>query len=99
MGIAENHVIEEWCQAVSRYHSLARGERLGELRGRRVRLLDDRGLHPLSLEIGRIMTCQALLPELIELDFDHFEVRRAAHHDAVEEYEHDVIARLGGGIR
>jgi hypothetical protein len=95
MGITEAQVIEEWCSALSNFYSLVRGERLGELRDRRSRLLDNRGLHPASLEIGRIQACEALLPELDVLEFNHHELKQAAQQDAVEEYELEVALNTG----
>ena len=46
-------IFNAWVEALRECYMLARGERLGELRGRRVKLLDERGLHPFSVAWGR----------------------------------------------
>lgn len=40
---------------------IARGERLGELRGRRLKRFDDQGLHPFSVVIGKITVIEWML--------------------------------------
>jgi hypothetical protein len=95
--IEEAHVIDAWCRAVSMLYSLARGERLGELNGRRSRLIDERGLHPFSLEVGRIFALQDMYPQLEELEFNHLDMRRAAQVDA--ERDHDIEVAVTVGVR
>lgn len=86
----------EWTEAVRQAFLLARGARLGELHGRRARLLDARGLHPYSEvwgvigalaseEIGQwiIDNGLRLSPELL---------RRVAAEDAETEFA-DALVR------
>ena len=42
-----------WQEQIVRIYRLVKGERAGEIRGRRPKLFDDRGLHPVSYEIGK----------------------------------------------
>jgi len=42
-----------WAEQIVRVYRLVKGERAGEIRGRRPRTFDDRGLHPVSYEIGK----------------------------------------------
>jgi hypothetical protein len=93
--ISEEAIIEAWCHALSTFYRLARGERLGEFMERRSRLIDDRGLHPLSLEVGRIMALQDLYPLLEELGFNHLDVRKAAQQDAAHQYEVETAVEVG----
>lgn len=91
----ESTIIEAWCRALHVFYALARGERLGELNGRRSRLIDERGLHPLSVEVGRVMALQELIPELEELEFNHMKLRRAAQHEAELQYELETAIEVG----
>jgi hypothetical protein len=91
--IDEADIIKAWCEAVHQHYIIARGERLGELRGRRPRTIDERGLHPLSLEVGRILALQELVPDLELLEFTHLRSRKAAHNDAAEEYEEEIVSK------
>lgn len=92
--IPEPQIITAWCEAIHSLYSLARGERLGELSGRRSRLLDDRGLHPFSLEVGRVMALQDLVPALEEMEFRHTLMKKAAYEDAEEQYETETALRV-----
>lgn len=93
--IREEEVIEAWCHAISVYYALVRGERLGEFMEKRSRLIDSRGLHPLSLEVGRIMALQDLYPLLEEAEFNHLDVRTAAQEDAARQYEMETAVEVG----
>jgi hypothetical protein len=93
--IADDHVIEQFCEGLRSAWMIARGERLGELRGKRARLLNGAGLHDYSLEIGRLQTLMSLLPLLTELDFNPVELRREAHRDAELEFEVETALRVG----
>lgn len=42
-----------WAEQIVRVYRMVKGERAGEIRGRRPKLFDDRGLHPISYEIGK----------------------------------------------
>jgi len=92
--MTEDDIYDQWKEAVNAAYHIARGERLGELRGRRPRTFDARGLHPFSTEVGRIMALKAVIPRLAKLDFNHLELRQAAFEDAEEQYEKEIIARL-----
>lgn len=52
-----------WLGEVRMAYEIARGERLGELRGRRVSRFDARGLHPYSEAWGKIAA--AMHPQLV----------------------------------
>lgn len=59
----DEEALQTWAEVVREAFLLARGTRLGELRGRRrERLIDERGLHPFSLVWGR---AQVLLPAFV----------------------------------
>lgn len=92
--MTEDQAYDAWKEAVDAAYQIARGERLGELRGRRPKTFDRRGLHPFSTECGRIMALQALVPRLAKLDFNHLELRRAAFEDAEQQYEQEIMAKL-----
>lgn len=87
--------VAAWQEALSHAWSLARGERLQRLRGDRIRTFDDRGLHPFSLEVGRIQALQEIVPELREAEFDPRSLRADAERAAALEYEEEVALDLG----
>lgn len=93
--MSDEAIIEAWCLAISHCYSLARGDRLGELEGKRPRLIDGRGLHPYSVEVGRVLALQDILPILEEADFNHHLLRREALEDAALEYELRTALRVG----
>jgi hypothetical protein len=93
--IPEPQIITAWCEAIRSLYALARGERLGELTGRRSRLLDDRGLHPYSLEVGRVMALQELYPALDMLEFRHLLIKKAAQEDAEEQFKMTTALDVG----
>lgn len=43
----------DWREQIAVCYRLVKAERAGEIRGRRPRLLDERGIHPLSYEWGK----------------------------------------------
>lgn len=45
--------VAAWAERIVTVYRLLKGDRAGEIRGRRPRLLDDRGLHPVSYGWGR----------------------------------------------
>jgi hypothetical protein len=94
--MTDEEVIKAWCGEVRFAWVLARSERLGELRGRRSKLMDERGLHPLSLLVGKIESLQEMLPSLRELDFDPLLLKREAQRDA--EYAFRVEGALDMGF-
>jgi len=93
--MSEAHAIVLWCEAVRALYNLARSERRAELEGRRSRLLDSRGLHPLSLEVGRVLALQDIYPLLEELEFWHLDIRKAAQNDAEEQYKMETAVEIG----
>lgn len=71
----------------------AKGARTRELRGdRRVKTFDSRGLHPYSVEWGRILALEALLPDLEQrratgdVLFDPVSMRHHAEREAEQEF-------------
>lgn len=42
-----------WAEQIVRVYRLVKGDRSGEIRGRRPKAFDDRGLHPISFEFGK----------------------------------------------
>lgn len=73
---------------------IARGERLAELRGRRPRTFDDRGLHPYSYVAGEAAAYARGLgdPELVELAWpDPLALRAAARIDAEREHRERLL--------
>lgn len=91
----EEEVIKDWCANVRFAYQLVRGERLGELQGKRAKSMDARGLHPYSMLVGEIQFMQLLVPALRDLEFDPVLLRIEARKEAddlfrqelVEEYE------------
>jgi hypothetical protein len=77
---------ELWQEALRAAYSTARGTRLQELRGRHPKKFDDRGLHVLSVEVGRIFALQELYPELAHADFNVLDLYREANRDATEAF-------------
>jgi hypothetical protein len=87
----DDALVELWMEALRHAYQFARSERLLELRDKRPRLLDDRGLHPYSLEVGRIMALRELEPALAEVQFDPIELRRLARQDAAKQFADEVF--------
>jgi hypothetical protein len=83
----------KWEEAQQHAFLIARGERLALLRGRRVRSFDDRGLHPFSMEVARILLLQELQPELHEHGFDHHNLRRNAEEEAMRMFAEEYLAQ------
>ena len=81
-----------WVEAINAAWMYARGERLGELRGKRVQRFDPQGVHPYSLEWGRIMAYEVLDLSLMELRFcgepnlTPISMKKLAYEDAEEEF-------------
>jgi hypothetical protein len=67
----ENVVVGLWLEALTQAYQLAKGERLGELRGRRAKSFDGSGMHPYSHAWGRVQAFEQLVPWLAELRVDH----------------------------
>lgn len=78
--------------------SLAKATRKRELEGKRtVKTFDARGLHPLSVEWGRILALEELEPSLAMRRSDESvaDLRRRAEHAACVEFERDTALALG----
>jgi len=96
-GASEETITDAWLEALSDAYHLAKGERLGELRGRRVKLLDERGMHPYSMAWGRIFACESLLPGLVaarlsEPPTDPVHLRRVAQRDAESAFREQLLS-------
>lgn len=94
-------IFEAWQEALAMAYTIAKAERSAELAGgKRPPRFDGRGLHPYSLEWGRILTFEVMLPELAYLRFTGDEVRSCdplslrwdAHDDATREYAAAILA-------
>jgi hypothetical protein len=88
-----SRTVQEWERSLQSAWALAKGQRLAELRGRRSRTFDERGLHPLSLEVGRIYALQEIEPVLREADFNILELRVEAEQEALEEFRKELEER------
>jgi len=88
--------LEAYCQRLRDLYLMAKADRLGELRGRRSRLLDDQGLHPWSIVWGEAMGLAVLFPEIpAAIPPDPVGIRGAAYTDAEDEFAAEV-AEYGG---
>jgi hypothetical protein len=92
-------IFEVWCEAVAMAWSFCKSERLGELRGSRVKSFDGRGLHPYSIEWGRILACEVIFPELGYARYDGgvkvdmVTMRSLAHAEAYDEWLREQLER------
>lgn len=98
---SEEHVTYAWIEALVNAYLLARGERLGELRARRAKAFDERGLHPYSLAWGEVFALEEVLPELAGARLsdpmcDPVTLRRIAQADAQETF-YDELTTKGAG--
>lgn len=75
-----------WVDSLIAAYGYAKGERAAELRDERVRRYDGRGLHPFSVECGRIEALQDVEPVLREAGFDPRLCRSEARDDALREF-------------
>lgn len=67
LATADN-VYATWLDAIQHAFLLAKSQRLAEIRAdRRTKRFDARGLHPVSVEWGKVFACENLLPGLTEL--------------------------------
>lgn len=85
----------EFMAALRHAYLLARGERMNELRGKRVAKFDSRGLHPYSEAWGRISACLSLpgVTERVRAEIEGEEIvlsphqmRKVAHENAYREF-------------
>ena len=91
-----------WLEATRECYLLAKAERLGELKGKRIKLLDARGMHPYSVAWGRVLALEELLPalagaRLADPPTDPVHLRRVAQRDAESEF-HELLRAEGPGV-
>jgi hypothetical protein len=89
---------EQWAEALQEAYGLAKGERRGELSGKRAKRFDGRGLHPYSLVWGRIRALEEMLPTLILAEADPVVMARVAAKDAEAEFREQIRSELGGAV-
>jgi hypothetical protein len=94
-------VTESWLEAIRDAYMLARGERYGEMSGKRAKRFDERGLHPYSLAWGRIYALEDLHPELRGARLsdpmcDPVSLRRIAQEDAEGAFRDELLSRVAG---
>jgi len=92
---SDEDVLEVWCDAIQFAFVIAKGARHAELRGdRRIKPFDPRGLHLYSVEWGRALACEQLLPELEGVRglsvLDPVTMRALAAREAEEDFLDDV---------
>lgn len=64
----DEQVFFTWLDAIQHAYLLAKAQRLAEIRAdRRTKRYDKRGLHPVSVEWGKVFACEQLLPGLTEM--------------------------------
>lgn len=98
-------VVDVWIAALEEAGALARGERLGELRGSRPPRFDKQGMHPYSRAWGVVAACERLDPVLSRVRAetgaepgDPVMLRRLSAHDAEQAFAGEVIAQGGLGV-
>lgn len=86
-------VVSLWVESLQSAYSLARGERLNDLRGTKGRFLDARGLHPFSAIWGRVEAAQALCPDLNAegLATSPHALWKAGREDADAEFRAEIL--------
>jgi hypothetical protein len=67
---------------------------LAELQMRRGKLLDNRGLHPYSVEVGRIFALEDLEPSLANLGFNPVVLRLEAQREASRIFEIETAIKV-----
>lgn len=83
-------LVEAWLEALRECYRLAKGERSHQLRGRRIKFMDGRGVHPLSEAFGRQAALFALAELPAELAVDMVTIRREAELDAEDDFAEEV---------
>jgi hypothetical protein len=89
-------IFQAWTEDVWQCWLLAKGERLGELRGKYVRKFDERGLHPFSMVVSQVWSWERLMPELSYAQFDPVLLRREAQREADKEFRNQVLEETFG---
>jgi hypothetical protein len=88
-------LLREWAESLEAAYREAKAARSRELRGRRGRTFDGRGLHPFSLEVGRVQAMETVLSDVIppEAMLDPLALWRAGRDDAEAAFADDVALR------
>lgn len=91
----EEALLREWAESLEAAYREAKAARSRELRGRRGKSFDDRGLHPYSVEVGRVQAIEAALDDVIppEALLDPLALWRAGRDDAEADFADDVALR------
>ena len=86
----DNPLIVLWIESIRECWQLAKGEHSNKLRGRYVKLIDGRGLHPFSEAFGRQQAHFALAELPVEAAVDAVTIRRQAEYDAESQFVEEV---------
>ena len=95
MGVSAP-VRDEWERGLASAFSFAKAARTAELRGDyRAKRFDSRGLHPYSVEWGRVLACENVEPSLADerldgRDLDPVTMRNRASREAERDFEDDA---------
>lgn len=89
-----------WEEGLREAYDLARGTRLSELRGERVKTFDAAGTHPYSQAWGRVLAAERLVSDLAVVRVGGetepctpVTLRRVAMKDAAEAFVHEVQSK------
>ena len=84
----EQFVLDLWQDSLRAAYLAAKGERMGELRGNRARLLDARGIHQFSESWGVIRACEDMIPTLMTsaICTTPAQMKKQAAADAYDEF-------------
>lgn len=98
------YAFERWTLSLQQAFSLARAERLHQLRGTYSKRFDGAGLHPYSLAWGEVMACESVFPELSvlrltgETSCDPVSMRSVASADAERQFAREIINEARGEL-
>jgi hypothetical protein len=89
----ETLIVGAWLTALTQAWRIARGRRLGQLRGPSSQSYDARGIHPYSEQWGWVFACELLCPWLTQVreGCDPHVLRKAAQADAEREFAEEII--------
>jgi hypothetical protein len=82
---------QAWVDALQRAYTLARNERLNEMRGKHVKRFDAMGLHPESEAWGQVHMAENLDPTLAAVGCAPEGLREVARLDAEGEYHQQIL--------
>lgn len=82
---------QAWVEALQRAYTLARAERLNEMRGKYVRRFDAMGIHPESEAWGHIHLAENLDETLAAVGCAPEALRQAAREDAEAEFRAEIV--------